>query len=174
MSTELGKQYSCFGDFKCPRCHKKWKSSKAWADYGQKCKSCATKVMPSELRKLFVYICSNCNAKWIWAYELQGLKCKSCSSSLLVRPLDREKRQDREFIKAHKLRELNDVGNENHIDPNKEHRQDLCEKCIDSGRPCRQTEGQNYISIPKQSSFVVSRHYIYELQRFLVSLCIKT
>lgn len=162
MPTELGKQYPCFGDYKCPRCHKKWQSSRAWADYGQECKFCATKVMASNLQKLFVYICNNCNARWNWAYEHQGLMCKKCTSSVLVLPLDRDNHRDRKYIRAHKLRDSDDAGNDNHIDLNKEHRRDLCEKCQKLRRPCWQTSGQNYITAPT-SSFVVSSHHFQDL-----------
>ncbi len=145
MSDELGKKYPCFGEFKCPRCHKKWQSSKAWADFGQKCKSCATSVTPFNLQKLFVYICGYCRAKWTWAYAAQGLRCSKCSSPTSVRPLDQRNYQDREFIRAHRLEDLRNVDDENHIDPNKEHRQDLCEKCLILRRPCRESAGQEYV-----------------------------
>lgn len=163
MSSELGKKYPCFGEFKCPSCHKKWQSSKAWADYGQECKFCATNAMPFKLQRLFVYICSNCKAKWNWAYEPEGKKCRKCSSSVLVRPLDRENYQDRQYIKAHTLQEAGDVGAGNYIDPNKEHRQDLCEKCQKLGRPCRQTAGLNYVTTPIKTTSVVSLYYTYYL-----------
>ncbi len=144
MSDELGKKYPCFGEFKCPRCHKKWQSSKAWADYGQQCKHCASNVIPSNLQRLFVYICNNCKTKWKWVYVAEGLQCEKCKSSKLVRPLDQRNYQDREFIRAHRLEDLENRDNENYIDPTKEHRQDLCEKCLQLGRPCRETAGQEY------------------------------
>jgi DNA-directed RNA polymerase subunit RPC12/RpoP len=143
MSEELGKEYPCFGEFKCPRCNKKWQSSRAWADYGQQCKYCSITVNSYNLQRLFLYICGKCNKKWKWGYVEQGLQCRECSSSTLVRPLDQRNYQDREFIRAHKLEELRDIDDENHIDPNKEHRQDLCEKCKRLGRPCRETAGQD-------------------------------
>ena len=142
MSAELGKKYPCFGEFKCPRCNKKWQSSKAWADYGQQCKCCANMVNPTNLQKLFVYICQQCSAKWKWVHMAQGLKCNRCSSSKIVYPLDPEKYDDRKFIRAHKLKELDDTDDENYIDPSKPHREDLCERCIRMGRPCRETLGQ--------------------------------
>lgn len=144
MSDELGKKYPCFGEFKCHRCNKKWQSSKAWADYGQQCKHCAICITPSKLQRLFVYICNNCKTKWKWAYVTEGLQCDKCKSSKLVRPLDQRNYQDREFIRAHRLNSLDDVDNESHIDPNKEHRQDLCEKCQRFGRSCRETADQEY------------------------------
>jgi DNA-directed RNA polymerase subunit RPC12/RpoP len=148
MSEELGKKYPCFGEFICPRCHKNWQSSKAWADYGQQCKSCSTSVNASNLQRLFVYICGSCKTKWKWAYIAEGLRCNECSPSRLVRPLDNKNYLDREFIRAHRLELLNNVGDENHIDPNKEHRQDLCQKCEVLGRPCRETAGQEYAPKP--------------------------
>ena len=152
MSAELGKKYPCFGDYQCPYCHKKWQSSKAWADYGQQCKSCSTNVRAAKLQKLYVYICLNCQARWNWVYEPQGLKCTKCSSLKLVRPLDRNNYQDRKYIKAHRLRECDGVDSDNHINPNKEHREDLCEKCQKLGRPCRLTVGRNYTSISDPSA----------------------
>ena len=142
MSEELGRKYPCFGEFKCPRCRKKWQSSKTWADFGQQCKFCSNVVNPSNLQRLFVYICSHCDTKWKWSYVAQGLQCIRCSSSTLVCPLDQEKYIDRQFIRAHKLKELDNTDEKNYINPNKEHRQDLCEKCIRLGRPCRETAGQ--------------------------------
>lgn len=144
MSDELGKKYPCFGEFECPRCYKKWQSSKAWADYGQQCKHCATNVIPSNLQRLFVYICGNCKTKWNWVYVTEGLQCDKCKSSTLVRPLDQRNYQDREFIRAHHLEDLDNVDDENYIDPTKEHQQDLCEKCLRLGRPCRETADQEY------------------------------
>lgn len=144
MVTELGRERPCFGDFKCPRCYKKWQSSRAWADYGQECKSCSTKVKATKLQKLFVYICDKCDAKWNWAYASNGQRCKNCSSSVRVYPLDPENSQDRQYIKAHKLRSVTDVNDENYIDPTREHRQDLCEKCQQLGRACHKTVGQTF------------------------------
>jgi DNA-directed RNA polymerase subunit RPC12/RpoP len=134
MSDELGKKYPCFGEFKCPCCNKKWQSSRAWADDGQECKHCATNVISSNLQRLFVYICHNCMVKWKWVYVAEGLQCDKCKSSTLVRPLDQRNSQDREFIRAHRLEDLDNIDDENYIDPAKEHRQDLC----------RETAGQEY------------------------------
>ena len=75
-----------------------------------------------------------------------------------MHPLDRDKRQDREYIKAHRLREHHDVGGDNRINSAKEHREDLCEKCQKLGRPCRLTAGQNYTSISNQPTVTVSLH----------------
>ena len=142
MSDKLGKKYPCFGEFKCPRCNRKWQSSKAWADFGQRCKFCSNLVNPSYLQKLFVFICSRCNAQWKEIYVTEGLRCNHCSSSTIIGPLDQEDYTDREFIRAHKLKQLEKTNDDNYIDPNKEHRQDLCEKCIKLCRPCRETAGQ--------------------------------
>jgi hypothetical protein len=46
----------------------------------------AIDVIPSNLQRLFVYICDNCKAKWKWAYVTDGLKCDKSKSSTLVRP----------------------------------------------------------------------------------------
>ncbi|CAF1409082.1 unnamed protein product [Adineta steineri] len=144
MTEELGKKYPCFGEFKCPRCKKKWHSINTWADYGQQCKSCSTTADPYNLQRLYVYICDSCNAKWKWAYVEEGMECIECSSSILAVPLDQRNRTHRKFIRAHRLEMLDFINNENYIDPSKEHRQDLCEKCIILGRPCRETAGYEY------------------------------
>ncbi|CAF1167623.1 unnamed protein product [Adineta ricciae] len=146
MPEELGKNYPCFGEYRCSRCGRKWQSAKAWADYGQQCQNCVIPVNAFNLQRLFVYICDRCNAKWKWAHIEQGMKCRQCSSSRFIRPLDPGKYEDRRYIQAHRLQELSDVeDDENHIDPSREHRQDLCEKCRRLGRPCRETAGQNDI-----------------------------
>ena len=30
----------CFGEFKCPKCKRKWQSGFSWPNMGQECKSC--------------------------------------------------------------------------------------------------------------------------------------
>ena len=143
MSDELGQKYPCFGEFKCSRCNNKWQSSQTWAEYGQQCKHCAANVIPSNLQKLFLYICDNCKAKWKWNYVTDGLKCDRCKSSIFIRPLDLTNNQDREFIRSYHRQDLDKIDNdENFIDLTKEHRQDLCEKCRQLGRSCREKTGQ--------------------------------
>lgn len=101
MSEKLGKKYPCFGEYKCPRCERQWQSARAWADYGQQCQNCAINVNAFNLERLFVYICSRCDARWKWAYIEQGMECRECSSLALIRPLDPKNYQDREYIRAH-------------------------------------------------------------------------
>ena len=75
-----------------------------------------------------------------WAYVAEGLKCDKCKSSTSVRPLDLTNYQDRKFIRAYHLQDLDKIENdENYIDLTKDHRKDLCEKCQRLGRPCRKT-----------------------------------
>ena len=142
MPQEIGKRHPCFGEFRCPRCYKKWQSSKAWADYGQQCKACSISVPAMNLQKLFVYICKNCDAKWSWTYISEGMRCRSCRSTTNTLPLDRDRFEDRQFIRARGLRELNDADDESFIDPSREHREDLCEKCLQLGRSCYRIEAR--------------------------------
>lgn len=142
MPEELGKRYPCFGEFQCPRCRRKWQSAKAWADYGQQCQSCFSTANVFNLQRLFVYICDQCKNEWKWAYDAQGRRCRNCSSSTLVRPMDPRNYADRQYIQAHRRESLCDLeDDEINIDPSREHRQDLCEKCQRLGRPCRETAG---------------------------------
>jgi len=36
----------CFGEFKCPKCKRKWKSGNSWANIGQDCVKCKINVYP--------------------------------------------------------------------------------------------------------------------------------
>ena len=36
----------CFGEFKCPSCHRKWMSGNSWANSGQMCVRCRIMVYP--------------------------------------------------------------------------------------------------------------------------------
>ena len=38
----------CFGEFKCPRCKRKWKSGNSWANAGQDCVKCKIMVYPEK------------------------------------------------------------------------------------------------------------------------------
>ena len=116
-SRELGKRYPCFGEFQCPVCRKKWQSSKAWADYGQQCKDCSINVSAGNLKKLFVYICTNCDAKWNWTYVSEGKRCTRCESTTNALPLNHDCYEDREFIRARRLRHHEDAAEESFIDP---------------------------------------------------------
>ena len=138
MSTdnELGELCPCYGEFVCSKCRRRWKSTKAWANYGQNCRNCDTLVHPSKLSKNFVYICLQCQAMWHSAYSALGLKCEDCH--LYVSPRDPDNLQDQRFIEAHKLR----IKNAHNIpNPNGEHDQALCEKCRVLQRPCRNGVG---------------------------------
>ena len=134
MSTdyELGKFRPCYGEFNCSNCRRRWKSTKAWADYGQNCKNCDTLIRPSKLSKNFVYICLKCQAIWHCSYSTIGLKCDHCHSFIL--PRDPDDSKDQRFIDAYKLR-VKEA--DNILNPNGVHDQELCEKCRVSGQPCR-------------------------------------
>ena len=36
----------CFGEYKCPKCKRKWMSGNSWADFGQDCTNCGLNVYP--------------------------------------------------------------------------------------------------------------------------------
>jgi len=38
----------CFGEFKCPKCKRKWKSGNSWANVGQDCIKCKIVVYPQK------------------------------------------------------------------------------------------------------------------------------
>jgi Zinc-binding domain len=38
----------CSAEFKCSKCRRRWMSENSWADMGQECKVCKTKVYPYE------------------------------------------------------------------------------------------------------------------------------
>ncbi|CAL4207629.1 unnamed protein product [Meganyctiphanes norvegica] len=42
----------CFGEFKCQKCHKFWKSPHSWANCYQECKRCSSTVYPFKQTKL--------------------------------------------------------------------------------------------------------------------------
>ncbi|CAD7088234.1 unnamed protein product [Hermetia illucens] len=42
----------CFGEYKCPKCKRKWMSGNSWANMGQKCIKCNVNVYPHKQRPL--------------------------------------------------------------------------------------------------------------------------
>lgn len=36
----------CFGEYKCPKCKRKWMSGNSWANMGQECIKCHVNVYP--------------------------------------------------------------------------------------------------------------------------------
>ncbi|CBY31888.1 unnamed protein product [Oikopleura dioica] len=42
----------CFGEFKCPKCKRKWLSANSWCNMGQECIKCRINVYPSKQRPL--------------------------------------------------------------------------------------------------------------------------
>ncbi|KAI6656535.1 Zinc finger CCHC domain-containing protein 24-like isoform X1 [Oopsacas minuta] len=42
----------CFGEYKCPKCKRKWMSGNSWANAGQECKKCHINVYPHKQRPL--------------------------------------------------------------------------------------------------------------------------
>ena len=39
-------QKRCFGEFKCPKCKRKWSSGNSWTNMGQECIKCRINVYP--------------------------------------------------------------------------------------------------------------------------------
>ncbi|XP_037052455.1 zinc finger CCHC domain-containing protein 24-like isoform X2 [Bradysia coprophila] len=42
----------CFGEYKCPKCKRKWMSGNSWANMGQECIKCHINVYPNKQRPL--------------------------------------------------------------------------------------------------------------------------
>ncbi|KAK7918774.1 hypothetical protein WMY93_010058 [Mugilogobius chulae] len=42
----------CFGEYKCPKCKRKWMSGNSWANMGQECIKCHLNVYPHKQRPL--------------------------------------------------------------------------------------------------------------------------
>ncbi|KAF5920797.1 hypothetical protein HPG69_009356 [Diceros bicornis minor] len=42
----------CFGEYKCPKCKRKWMSGNSWANMGQECIKCHINVYPHKQRPL--------------------------------------------------------------------------------------------------------------------------
>ncbi|XP_014204625.1 zinc finger CCHC domain-containing protein 24-like isoform X2 [Copidosoma floridanum] len=42
----------CFGEYKCPKCKRKWMSGNSWANMGQECIKCRINVYPNKQRPL--------------------------------------------------------------------------------------------------------------------------
>ncbi|XP_055703124.1 zinc finger CCHC domain-containing protein 24-like isoform X2 [Phlebotomus papatasi] len=42
----------CFGEYKCPKCKRKWMSGNSWANMGQECIKCHVNVYPHKQRPL--------------------------------------------------------------------------------------------------------------------------
>uniref|UniRef100_A0A672PHZ9 Zinc finger CCHC-type containing 24 n=1 Tax=Sinocyclocheilus grahami TaxID=75366 RepID=A0A672PHZ9_SINGR len=43
---------ACFGEYKCPKCKRKWTSGNSWANMGQECIKCHINVYPHKQRPL--------------------------------------------------------------------------------------------------------------------------
>lgn len=51
MTPYQGKK-RCFGEYKCPKCKRKWMSGNSWANMGQECIKCHINVYPQKQRPL--------------------------------------------------------------------------------------------------------------------------
>lgn len=124
----------CFGEFHCKQCDRHWHSTKAWANRGQCCRKCKTLAYPDELKKNFMYICDECNVYWNSDYSQEKKLCKTCGFRNVKGPLDPDDWNDRQIIKKHKK----DHEGLIFTNENGEHKQDLCQKCRETGGPCRE------------------------------------
>ncbi|CAM4976461.1 unnamed protein product [Rotaria socialis] len=126
---DIGRDRPCYGEFRCSRCRRFWKSTKSWADCGQICSECDTLVSPANLKKNFAYICYNCNTLWYSFYSTHRRQCRNCKSYEISDPLDPDDSNDQNVINERK----NESTAKN---INGEHREKLCQKCQATGRPC--------------------------------------
>ncbi|ESN93549.1 hypothetical protein HELRODRAFT_88534, partial [Helobdella robusta] len=62
----------CFGEFKCPKCKRKWVSGNSWANIGQDCIKCKINVYPHKQRPL-----EKCSYKSSHQLHQQNL-CEKC------------------------------------------------------------------------------------------------
>ncbi|KOB70080.1 putative Y43E12A.2, partial [Operophtera brumata] len=46
----------CFGEYKCPKCKRKWMSGNSWANNGQECIKCRINVFPHKQNALRTYV----------------------------------------------------------------------------------------------------------------------
>jgi DNA-directed RNA polymerase subunit RPC12/RpoP len=67
-----------FGEFKCHDCGRKWYSSKAWENFGQKCIKCNIVVKAIKLWPLGRYNCFECQRSWTTKFDKNGLNCDQC------------------------------------------------------------------------------------------------
>ena len=161
MENDLRESHPCYGEFQCSHCKRQWKSTNAWANYGQNCNNCDTLVRPKNLSKNYAYICDDCHILWYSRYSDRGLPCKNCGSAAAIRPRDLDDRRDREFIENYKRKYKDLLLPSN---PNGAHIESLCEKCRSLGRPCRETDDDEKIRARNRISNVddgsISRAFV--------------
>nr|XP_048276758.1 zinc finger CCHC domain-containing protein 24 isoform X1 [Myodes glareolus] len=54
----------CFGEYKCPKCKRKWMSGNSWANMGQECIKCHINVYPH--KQMSLHPCPALLLGWIW------------------------------------------------------------------------------------------------------------
>ncbi|KAF3853695.1 hypothetical protein F7725_014383 [Dissostichus mawsoni] len=79
----------CFGEYKCPKCKRKWMSGNSWANMGQECIKCHINVYPHKQRPLEKpdgldvsdqskehpqHLCEKC--------KVLGYYCRACNNTL--------------------------------------------------------------------------------------------
>ncbi|KAH0514871.1 Zinc finger CCHC domain-containing protein 24 [Microtus ochrogaster] len=114
----------CFGEYKCPKCKRKWMSGNSWANMGQECIKCHINVYPHKQRGVI-----------LTAPPSSLLAACSCRLNTKAK----EKSSSKELGLARR-RPLEKPDGLDVSDQSKEHPQHLCEKCKVLGYYCRRVQ----------------------------------
>ncbi|XP_043280721.1 zinc finger CCHC domain-containing protein 24-like isoform X2 [Venturia canescens] len=106
----------CFGEYKCPKCKRKWMSGNSWANMGQECIKCHINVYPHKQVSL-----GTAGVSSVPSSPSHASINYYSSSSIRYRPLEKPDGLD--------------VS-----DQSKVHPQHLCEKCKTLGYYCRRVQ----------------------------------
>ncbi|XP_063094830.1 zinc finger CCHC domain-containing protein 24 isoform X1 [Cavia porcellus] len=111
----------CFGEYKCPKCKRKWMSGNSWANMGQECIKCHINVYP---------------------HKQSHLKWDPGKGNPLPKDRKEVKRGESEApaVKGSPKRPLEKPDGLDVSDQSKEHPQHLCEKCKVLGYYCRRVQ----------------------------------
>nr|XP_046210055.1 uncharacterized protein LOC124038336 isoform X3 [Oncorhynchus gorbuscha] len=118
----------CFGEYKCPKCKRKWMSGNSWANMGQECIKCHINVYPhkQEHGAVLSRVVGKDMDRWNGISNHSTLL--TCSGLDAIR-----------LPKAH-TRPLEKPDGLDVSDQSKEHPQHLCEKCKVLGYYCRRVQ----------------------------------
>ncbi|XP_064790107.1 zinc finger CCHC domain-containing protein 24-like isoform X1 [Oncorhynchus masou masou] len=118
----------CFGEYKCPKCKRKWMSGNSWANMGQECIKCHINVYPHKQERGAVLsrVVGKDMERWNGISNHSTLL--TCSGLDAIR-----------LPKAH-TRPLEKPDGLDVSDQSKEHPQHLCEKCKVLGYYCRRVQ----------------------------------
>ncbi|KAJ8795090.1 hypothetical protein J1605_018677 [Eschrichtius robustus] len=154
----------CFGEYKCPKCKRKWMSGNSWANMGQECIKCHINVYPHKQRGSYFLsldtLCRQLLARSVQALKedegpfwvlVTGTKAPLTHSSLQFLPpvlgkwlpagpdqlpLSPPESMQRTLLQ----RPLEKPDGLDVSDQSKEHPQHLCEKCKVLGYYCRRVQ----------------------------------